>query len=112
RIHGAGGLPVLAHPTQLRLQNDAQIETEIKNLLDLGLVGIEVIHSDFDARTVEFLTALADRLKLLKNGGSDFHGANKPDIRLGVANKPRSPRIYFDELVARHSSAAVKATGR
>src|SRR5262245_6699419 len=64
RIHSAGGLPVLAHPTQLRKENFAQIENEIKNLLDLGLVGIEVIHSDFDGATVEFLTKLADRMKL------------------------------------------------
>jgi hypothetical protein len=27
---------------------------------------------------------MADRLGLLKSGGSDFHGTNKPDIKLGV----------------------------
>lgn len=98
RIREAGGLPVLAHPTQLRKANFAQIETEIKNLLDLGLAGIEVIHSDFDPATVSFLTELAGRLNLLKTGGSDFHGSNKPDIQLGVANKRKIPREYFDRL--------------
>jgi predicted metal-dependent phosphoesterase TrpH len=108
RIHEAGGLPVLAHPTQLRKENHAQIENEIKNLLDVGLVGIEVIHSDFDSATVEFLTQLADRLKLLKTGGSDFHGSNKPDVQLGVANKRRIPREFFDRL--REALAARKTS--
>jgi predicted metal-dependent phosphoesterase TrpH len=112
RIHGAGGLPVLAHPTQLRKENFAQIATEIKNLLDLGLVGIEVIHSDFDGATVDFLTSLADRLKLLKTGGSDFHGSNKPDIQLGVANRRRIPREYFDRLREKLSSRAVAKAQR
>jgi predicted metal-dependent phosphoesterase TrpH len=101
RIRAAGGLPVLAHPTQLRLQNFAQIENEIKNLLDLGLAGIEVIHSDFDQPTVDFLTSLAERLRLLKTGGSDFHGSNKPDVELGVANKRRIPREFFDRMLER-----------
>jgi predicted metal-dependent phosphoesterase TrpH len=104
RIRSAGGLPVLAPPTQLRCQNHAQLETVVKDLLDLGLAGIEVIHSDFDAPTVSFLTDLADRLKLLKTGGSDFHGSNKPKIELGVANGRRVPRAFFDALRERHQS--------
>lgn len=102
RIRAAGGLPVLAHPTQLRKENHAQIENEIKNLLDLGLAGVEVIHSDFDQPIVDFLTGLASRLGLLKTGGSDFHGSSKPDIQLGVANKRRVPRVFFDELLDAH----------
>jgi hypothetical protein len=80
------------------------LENEIKNLVDLGLAGIEVIHSDFDRSMVDFLNAQADRLHLLKTGGSDFHGSNKPDIQLGVANKRRVPREFFDQLVAHHRS--------
>ncbi len=79
-----GGLPVLAHPIQLRYQNDAQLERIVKDLLDLGLAGIEVMHSDHNARLVEQYSALADRFKLVKTGGSDFHGANK-QIDLGIA---------------------------
>jgi hypothetical protein len=102
RIHEAGGLPVLAHPTQLRRENFAQVENEVKNLVDLGLSGIEVIHSDFDQAAVDALNALADKLHLLKTGGSDFHGSNKPNIELGVANKRHIPRAFFDALVERH----------
>ena len=99
RIRKAGGLPVLAHPTQLRKENFAQLETEVKKLVDLGMAGVEVIHSDFDEQMVTFLNKLADKLNLLKTGGSDFHGSNKPNIELGVANKRRIPREFFDRLV-------------
>lgn len=107
RIRAAGGLPVLAHPTQLRRENAAQVETEIKNLLDMGLAGVEVIHSDFDRATVNLLNSLAEKYKLLKTGGSDFHGSNKPGIDLGIANKRKIPREFFDRLIEAH-----RAVGR
>ncbi len=97
-IRQAGGLPVLAHPVQLRTENDAQLERIIKDLADLGLAGIEVIHSDHDAGLVDKYSALADRFGLLKTGGSDFHGTNKKDVRLGVANGRRVPREFFDRI--------------
>jgi len=100
-VRESGGVTVLAHPVQLRTENDAQLERVIKDLLDLGLAGIEVIHSDHDAALVTKYTALADRFGLLKTGGSDFHGTNKKDIDLGSARGRRIPREWFDKLVER-----------
>jgi len=99
-IRESRGLSVLAHPVQLRTENDAQLERIVKDLIDLGLRGMEVIHSDHDAATVEKLTRLADRYSLLKTGGSDFHGSNKKNIQLGLANGRRIQREYFDKLAA------------
>jgi len=101
-IRESGGMPVLAHPLQLRTQSDAELERVIKDLKDLGLVGVETIHSDHDAALVEKYTRLADRFGLLKTGGSDFHGSNKKDIRLGVANGRRIPFSYMESLLKRH----------
>lgn len=98
-IRQSGGLPVLAHPVQLRTENDAQLERIIKDLMDLGLAGIEVIHSDHSGEWVEKCTRLADRFNLIKTGGSDFHGAKKAAIQLGHANGRRIPRQYFDDLL-------------
>ncbi len=95
----SGGLPVLAHPIQLRYHNDAELERLVKDLLDMGLAGIEVIHSDHGPELIEKFTALANRFNLLKTGGSDFHGTNKTRIQLGAANGKRVPREWFDELV-------------
>jgi 3',5'-nucleoside bisphosphate phosphatase len=99
-VRQAGGLPVLAHPIQLRTENDAQLERVVKDLVDLGLAGIEVMHSDHTPELVEKYTKLADRHGLLKTGGSDFHGQNKKDIELGVVNKQRVPRQFMDALLA------------
>jgi hypothetical protein len=96
-----GGLAVLAHPVQLRTENDAQLERVVKDMMDLGLAGIEVIHSDHDPATVEKYTRLADRLGLLKTGGSDFHGKSVKDIELGTARGRRIPREFFDDLMER-----------
>jgi predicted metal-dependent phosphoesterase TrpH len=101
-IRASGGMPVLAHPVQLRTQSDAELERVVKDLVDLGLVGLETIHSDHDAALVEKYTKLADRYRLLKTGGSDFHGSNKKDIQLGVANGRRIPREFLDGLLERH----------
>jgi 3',5'-nucleoside bisphosphate phosphatase len=95
----SGGLPVLAHPIQLRCQNDAQLQRIVKDLVDLGLRGIEVIHSDHDANLIEQYSSLAKQYNLLKTGGSDFHGRNKESIHLGTANGRRIPREFFDSLV-------------
>jgi predicted metal-dependent phosphoesterase TrpH len=97
----SGGLPVLAHPVQLRCESDARLERVIKDMMDLGLAGMEVIHSDHDAATVEKYTHLADRLGLLKTGGSDFHGKAIKDIELGSAKGRRIPREFFDALMQR-----------
>ena len=99
-VRQSGGLPVLAHPSQLRTENDAQLERTLKDLKDLGLAGLEVIHSDNDAGMVERYSKLADRFGLLKTGGSDFHGTNKKDISLGTANGRTIPRVFFDDLIS------------
>ena len=102
-IHESGGLPVLAHPVQLRTTSDAELERVVKDLADLGLSGLEIIHSDHTPDLVEKYTRLADRFGLLKTGGSDFHGSNKKDIDLGTARGRRVPRELMDKLVARHA---------
>jgi predicted metal-dependent phosphoesterase TrpH len=101
----SGGIPTLAHPIQLRTENDAQLDRIVKDLTDSGLQGLEVIHSDHDAAHVEKYTKLADRYGLLKTGGSDFHGTNKKDIGLGIARGRRIPREFYDALVRRSVGA-------
>lgn len=98
RISAACGLAVLAHPIQLRTESDAQLERVVKDLVDLGLAGIETIHSDHDDTWVAKCTRLAEKFDLLQTGGSDFHGTNKKDVHLGIARGRRIPREMFDAL--------------
>jgi predicted metal-dependent phosphoesterase TrpH len=81
-IREAGGIPVLAHPGRM-----ANIDF-LRRLVDKGLGGIEAyypLHRPYQVRQYE---KLADKLGLLKTGGSDFHG--DPDgVKLGAAQAPR-----------------------
>ena len=56
----------------------------IREMKDHGLVGIEAIYSENTPADEQIYKTLAREEGLLITGGSDFHGTNKPDIRLGV----------------------------
>lgn len=79
----SGGVPVLAHPFQYQ-KDDAELRELIERCMDHGLRGIECRYSGYDAEQVAYLERLADEYGLLKTGGSDFHGDNKPHISLGT----------------------------
>ncbi len=98
-IHAAGGLAVLAHPVQLRTGNPAELQHLIANLVEAGLDGIEVWHSDHRPQDRQLFGELARRYNLVTTGGSDFHGTPKPDIALGLGrNNVRVPVEYLDQL--------------
>ena len=78
-----GGVPVLAHPFQYK-KDDAQLRELIEYCMEHGLRGVECRYSGYDAEQVRYLESLAEEYGLLKTGGSDFHGANKPHIALGA----------------------------
>jgi 3',5'-nucleoside bisphosphate phosphatase len=82
--HRAGGKCFLAHPGLLRLAAHETFETRIRAYKELGLDGIEAYYSSYTpAEEAKFLR-LAHKYELLVTGGSDFHGANKPDIKIGA----------------------------
>jgi 3',5'-nucleoside bisphosphate phosphatase len=82
-IRNGGGAPVVAHPIRLNLpHNDSERHT-LLGLKNAGLVGLEVQHSEHSPEMQSYYLRLAEDLNLLPTGGSDFHGAIKPDIRLG-----------------------------
>ena len=76
-IHHAGGLAIIAHPVQLKIEDPAHLEQFMINLKELGLDGIETRHSDHDADDVERYERLAEKLDLLTSGGSDYHGPSR-----------------------------------
>lgn len=80
-IRDLGAVSVLAHP-YLNLKEDA-LHHFLKQAKPWGLQGMEVHYSTYDEATTLAAQAMADEFSLLYSGGSDFHGRNKPDIRLG-----------------------------
>ena len=96
-IRAAGGIPVLAHP--IYLKRDALIETFVAE----GLVGLEVYHSSHNPETVRRYELIAERLHLLKTGGSDYHGDSKEGVPVGTAAVPAT---LVDRLKAWKSAHA------
>lgn len=79
----AGGIPVLAHPLLYKLP-PAELEALIKRLKNAGLAGLEVYYPSNTGFDEQICYSLANRFDLLMTGGTDFHGANKPNLYLGT----------------------------
>ena len=79
-IKSIGAVAVLAHPF-LNLE-----EGELRTFLSKaeGLDGMEVYYPLFDEAQTVLAEEIAEEFRLVKSGGSDFHGANKPDISVGI----------------------------
>lgn len=100
-IHADGGLAVLAHPYLLS-QQPRQIEGMLVELAGLGLDGVEVYYTEHSDKYTALMEELAQRHGLLASGGSDFHGAVKPGVRLG---RGRGGLFVRGELLDRMKAA-------
>ena len=93
-------VPVWAHP--LQYIDEATVREALPEAVEAGLIGMEVMHSSYNEATVTAAKALADEFGFLYSGGSDFHGAVKPDVYLGVGNRegiaPNIPDEYYEKL--------------
>ena len=80
-VRAAGGVPVFAHPmAELR---GRVVEPEVfDDMIEAGLLGLEIDHRDNSASGRTFLHSLAGRHDLIVTGSSDYHGTGKPN-RLG-----------------------------
>ncbi|MCH7955705.1 MAG: PHP domain-containing protein [Candidatus Marinimicrobia bacterium] len=82
-IHGAGGLLILAHPGTLGV-NGSNFDNLLSELKETGFDGIEVFYNNHSQVEEDRLMKIADKLGFIISGGTDFHGENKPSIKLGV----------------------------
>ncbi|MBF0573693.1 MAG: ribonuclease III [Desulfamplus sp.] len=107
-ILDAGGIPVLAHPGLIKIKTPSQfrynadgncpninysndysneyypLEYFISQLIGMGLMGIEVFHTDHSKEETNYFEKLAKRKTLLITGGSDFHGTLKQGVEIGI----------------------------
>lgn len=82
-INATGGIPVLAHPVYLDMDR-RQLDMLLDRLVCAGLKGIEAYYSENTPEQTQELLMLAEKHRLFVTGGSDFHGAFKPDIHIGT----------------------------
>jgi 3',5'-nucleoside bisphosphate phosphatase len=94
----SGGRPVLAHPLSLKLEPVA-LESTVRELKDLGLVGIEAVYGRYSPEERAGLLALAQSVGVITTGGSDHHGTYKPDLTVGTGRGDLAvPDDFLDRL--------------
>jgi len=88
-IHKANGIAVLAHPGEIA-QKEQNGEKKMLDIIDemiqLGIDGLEVFSSFHSKKQEKEFLKITKKFKLVKTGGSDFHGAiHAPKITLGAS---------------------------
>lgn len=82
-IHGAGGLVILAHPHTLGV-NGISLDNLMAELKEVGFDGLELFYNSHSPSDEDKLMKIVDKNGFVISGGTDFHGENKPSIKLGV----------------------------
>lgn len=77
-LREGGAISVLAHPGAYRL------EGVLDRLVECGLDGLEVYHPSHEPAQVAQFEQLADRLRLLRTGGTDYHGDREGEMMPGT----------------------------
>lgn len=97
-IREAKGIAVLAHPYSLGRDDF------IPRFVGYGLMGLEAYYPEHTPGMTSFYLEEAEKYGLLVTGGSDCHGAAKPEVRIGSVKIPY-------ELVERLKDAKSKLYG-
>lgn len=94
-IKSIGGAAVLAHPF---LSMDEQLLRQfLPEAKCCGLDAMETLYTKYDGDTTQKAIAIAAEYGILQSGGSDYHGTNKPDTRLGCGRGDLQVPIEFLE---------------
>lgn len=96
-LKSIGAVALLAHP--FFDLNEQELEEFLRQALPCGLDGMEVLYSTFSESEREIARRIADKYALVPSGGSDFHGANKPDISIGRGRGDLYVPVSFLEAV-------------
>lgn len=90
-IHEANGIAVLAHPKELKYEDNDKI---INYLIENNIDGIEAYHSLHNEKDIEKYLKIAKNNNLLITCGSDFHG---PDIKEKIPITYAKDNNYTEE---------------
>lgn len=100
-IKSIGSVAILGHP-YVNLSHD-ELLGFLPRAVELGLDAMETISPLFPDYNMKRADEVADAFGLLKSGGSDFHGANKPKNMLGsgIDNNVAVPMEFLEKLKTR-----------
>ena len=96
-IKSIGGVAVLAHPL-LEMEVD-ELKEFLPEAKRYGLDAIETNYSTYDSYRKNCALRLVRENEILFSGGSDYHGKNKPMIKLGAGKgNLKVPMQYYMDL--------------
>lgn len=98
-IKRCGGLAIWAHPVTAVDTEDEMLKMAA-DLQEAGLDAMECYYNNFTPEQNQMCRSVCRRLGLLQSGGSDFHGVNKPGVKLGrvTAGDGYIPYELLDKL--------------
>jgi predicted metal-dependent phosphoesterase TrpH len=106
-IREAGGASVVCHPYTLGFDDDDAIRAELTRLASEGVDAVEVRGGRSTPSEIARWEGLAKDAGLLPSGGSDFHGDNKPDLKIGTGRgKLRVPIEWLEAMEDRARNRA------
>lgn len=97
-LRDIGAVPVLAHP--FVSMKEPELLALLPEAKANGLAAMETHYSTYSAETTARAAGLAREFGLLESGGSDFHGENKPDIKLGTGRGDLQVPLAFARRLA------------
>ncbi len=99
--HQSGAVTVVAHPGSLDLP-EPELDELVRELAATGLDGLECLYGRYAPDERRAYSELAHRHGLAVTGGSDYHGENKPDLKVGTGRGDLAvPDELLDQLEAR-----------
>lgn len=98
-LRDIGAVSVLAHPF-LSFKKEEELLAFLPEAKAHGLVAMETAYSKHSEEQTEKARAIAHEFGLLQSGGSDFHGAGKPNVALGtgIDNNVSVPMEFLEAL--------------
>lgn len=88
-IRSAGGKSFMAHfhkPIGLFGYSEEECHNILTELKTLGLNGLEGYYPDFTSEHHKILDGYIKKYGFIASGGSDYHGSNRPSVKLGKGN--------------------------
>lgn len=99
-IKRCGGAAIWAHPVYAA-DSEEEIRELAMRLKGAGLDGMECYYSRYTDEQTEMCKRIAEETGLLKSGGSDYHGGNKPDVKIGKVNGGFVPYELLEKIKER-----------
>jgi len=93
-LRDCGAVPIWAHPFLFR---GAPVKEVLPELIEAGLMGLEVYHPSHTLWQAERLKEMCAQYGLLSSGGSDFHGI-PADIKADEYRSLNSLKVSIDLL--------------